>query len=111
MANNRFNGSGPNDFFEENPIDPMTAVTGPDGGTEQRTNRQLAASTKQKAGFYLSKQVLARFNRKFYELKMEGKAVGNKSALLEAALEYALDDIDRGTASQILATMDSASPM
>ena len=107
MANNRFDGHGSNDFFEESPLDPMTAVTGPESGTGQRPDSQSSAGPKQKAGFYLSKQVLSRFNRKFYELKMEGKAVGNKSALLEAALEYALDDIDRGAGSEILAVFDN----
>lgn len=96
MAKNKHD---PHDFFEESSIDPIGAATG----------QVRAAHRKQKAGFYLSRQVLERFNRKFYELKMEGRAIGNKSALLEAALDYALDDIDQGTDSQILAVFDGSS--
>lgn len=108
MAKYRTDKRGAHDFFEESSIDPITAATGSDRTTRQQ-NDPSAAIQKQKAGFYLSKRVLARFNRKFYELKMEGRAIGNKSALLEAALDYALDDIDRGTGSQILAAIDRTS--
>ena len=106
MAKNRDDSS---DFFEESAIDPMAAATGSDRTAGRQKRDRSAAGQKQKAGFYLSKRILARFNRKFYELKMEGRAVGNKSALLEAALDYALDDIDRGTGSKILADFDDAS--
>ena len=107
MANNKFDGRDSQDFFEQSPIDPLTAVTGSDGPSGLRPNTTPVAGQKQKAGFYLSKRVLSRFNRKFYELKMEGRAIGNKSALLEAVLEYALDDIDRGSGSEILAVYDN----
>jgi hypothetical protein len=61
-----------------------------------------AADEKQKAGFYLSKTTLTRFNRTFYALKLEGVSVLNKSALLEAALAFALDDIEKGGGSEVL---------
>ena len=60
------------------------------------------AVPKKKAGFYLSVTVLDRFERKFYELKLAGVPVGNKSALLEAALNFALDDLDRNPKSRVL---------
>ena len=106
MARNRSDNRDSKDFFEESPIDPLAAATGVDRTTRHSSGERSAAGSKQKAGFYLSKRVLARFNRKFYELKMEGRAVGNKSALLEVALEYALNDIDQGSGSKILAVFD-----
>ncbi len=83
----------PPDFFEPSPLDPMLSATG--GGTP-------VAAPKKKAGFYLSLDVLNRFERKFYELKLAGAPVGTKSALLEAALEFALDDLDRNPESRVL---------
>ena len=94
------------EFFEENAIDPLTAATGSMRPGRSHPVDPAAGGAKQKAGFYLSRRVLERFNRKFYELKLEGKAVGNKSTLLEAAIDYALDDIDQGTGSTILARFD-----
>ncbi|MDJ0804045.1 MAG: hypothetical protein QNI97_14310 [Desulfobacterales bacterium] len=84
----------PPDFFEPSPLDPMRTATG--GRTPE------AAVPKKKAGFYLSLDVLDRFERKFYELKLAGVPVGNKSALLEAALNFALDDLDRNPESRVL---------
>ncbi len=84
--------NGPADFFEENRIDPVQAVTG---------GKPLPVA-KKKAGFYLSVEILERFNRKFFELKLAGSPVENKSALVEAALKYALDDLDRGDSSRVL---------
>ena len=55
-----------------------------------------------KAGFYLSDDLLGRFNTRFYELKLGSAPVENKSALLEAALAFALEGIDRGADSRIL---------
>ena len=92
----------PVDFFEESSIDPIAAATGSGPARRDRVD-PAAAGVKQKAGFYLSRRILERFNRKFYELKMKGEAIGNKSALLEAALDYALDDIDQGSESRVLA--------
>ena len=53
-------------------------------------------------GFYLSQELLDRFNTKFYELKLSGVAIENKSGLLERALEFALDDLDKGDRSAML---------
>jgi hypothetical protein len=57
---------------------------------------------KKKAGFYLNETLLNRFNRKFHQLKLDGVAIDNKSAMAELALEFALDDMDRGDASRLL---------
>jgi hypothetical protein len=98
------------DLFEEGFTDPVAAATGrgrPPGASEsgRRVSRRgpaAASETKRKAGFYLSAEIIDRFNTKFYELKLAGATVDNKSALLEAALAYALDDLDRGAASKVL---------
>lgn len=82
------------DFFESNPVDPVRSATG--------GHASPAAKPKKKAGFYLTQDLIARFDRKYHELKLAGAAVGNKSTLLEAALAYALDDLDRGEHSQVL---------
>ena len=82
------------DFFEPSPLDPIQSATG--GGAP------ATAVPKKKAGFYLSVDVLERFERKFYELKLAGAPVGNKSSLLEAALNFALDDLDRDPQSRVL---------
>ena len=84
--------NSPADFFEENRIDPIQAATG----------GKPAPVAKKKAGFYLSVETLDRFNRKFFELKLAGCPIENKSALVEAALKYALNDIDRGDDSRVL---------
>lgn len=83
----------PPDFFEENRIDPIQAATGG------------KPAAKKKAGFYLSLEILERFNRKFFELKLAGCPVENKSALVEAALKYALNDLDRGEDSRVLGSL------
>jgi len=82
------------DFFDTDPVDPVNAAT---GGASMP-----AAKPKKKAGFYLSLQVIERFDRKFHELKLAGAAVDNKSTLLEAALAFALDDLDQGEESKVL---------
>ena len=45
---------------------------------------------------------LDRFTRKFHELKLAGVAIENKSALVEMALSFAMDDIDKGEHSRLL---------
>jgi hypothetical protein len=60
------------------------------------------AVPKKKAGFYLSEALLARFDRQFHQLKIDGVPVGNKSALLELALEYALSDLARKEESVLM---------
>ena len=82
------------DFFDTSPVDPVRSAT---GGT-----RPAAPQPKKKAGFYLSLDVIERFDRKFHELKLAGASVDNKSTLLEAALAFALDDLDRGEDSLVL---------
>ncbi len=90
------------DFFEENPLDPIKAVTGSDPKTDRVYSKKNIAETKRKAGFYLSIDILERFNRKFHELKLEGVSIENKSALIELALSFALDDMDKGSKSRLL---------
>lgn len=88
-------------FFEEGALDPVAAATGAQPPSAEAQGK--AAQVKRKAGFYLSQELLDRFNTKFYELKLSGVAVENKSGLLERALEFALDDLDRGEDSTLLA--------
>jgi len=100
------------DFFEDDGFDPVETATGYPPGSPPDKRTPSAASAKQgpsggmaakkKAGFYLSVDILNRFTHKFHELKLAGVAIDNKSTLLEAALGYALDDMDQGEASQVL---------
>lgn len=101
------------DFFGEDGLDPVETATGyPQRSAEgQPANSSAAAgktgpadetAVKKKAGFYLSVSLLNRFNLKFHELKLAGVAIDNKSTLLEAALGFALDDMDQGAGSQVL---------
>lgn len=94
--------SDPLDFFESAPIDPMRTASGRSG-----PGRPPSPVPKKKAGFYLSREVLDRFDRTFYTLKLAGHTIENKSALLEAALVFALDDVDRQEASVILERLSS----
>ena len=100
MAKNKNNTP---DFFEERPFDPVNVAIGPGTKSGRVKSKAIAADTKRKAGFYLSVDILNRFNRKFHELKLEGVAIENKSALLELALSYSLDELDRGEDSRLLA--------
>jgi hypothetical protein len=100
------------DFFNEDGLDPVDIATGqPQDSPEDRTNTSSSTAksgppaemiTKKKAGFYLSVDLLNRFNLKFHELKLAGVAIDNKSTLLESALGFALDDMDKGKDSQVL---------
>lgn len=82
------------DFFEDHWIDPVATAVG---------SRPLEAMVrKKKVGFYISEELLERFTRKFYELKLAGAAIENKSALLELALTFALDDMDKDEESDLL---------
>ena len=87
--------NSPADFFEENPLDPIQAATG----------GKPAPVAKKKAGFYLSIELLDRFTMKFHELKLAGIPIENKSALVEAALNFALDDIDQREQSRVLQSL------
>jgi len=86
------------DFFDEKRMDPVSVATG--------RPASKSAVPKRKAGFYFSEALLDRFNRKFHQLKLDGVPVENKSALAEMALHFALDDMDRGEASQLLRRLD-----
>ena len=88
-------------FFEEGVLDPVAAVTGKKSQSGDMPDS--AAYAKRKAGFYLSQELLDRFNTKFYELKLSGVAIENKSGFIEHALEFALDDLDKGENSAMLA--------
>jgi hypothetical protein len=100
------------DFFDEEGLDPVETATGyprhlpqddaAPSGAAANTGPAVPAAAKKKAGFYLSVDLLNRFTHKFHELKLAGVAIDNKSTLLEAALGYALDDMDKGEESQVL---------
>jgi hypothetical protein len=95
------------DLFDDLRPDPVEAATGSrqDQAAPWRRGRNAPPGmqeTKRKAGFYLSDEILERFNTKFYQLKLAGSEVENKSTLLEAALAFALDDLDRGGDSQVM---------
>ncbi len=101
------------DFFKEDGIDPVESATGKrqprteEKDTSPGKDAKPGMSTKKKAGFYLSKEILERFNLKFHELKLAGIAVDNKSTLLELALVFALDDLDKGGKSRVLQRLGS----
>ena len=110
------------EFFEDIELDPVDTATGTPGNSRNQAsgpatgpasaadvsrskNIQTGAGSgvaKKKAGFYLSTDILNRFNLKFYELKLSGAAIDNKSSLLELMLGFALDDMDKGEQSRIL---------
>ena len=93
------------EFFEDHPFDPVSAATGAVSRAGSGPAVRNSGKQKRKVGFYLSTSVVERFNRSFYELKLQGKSIENKSALLEAVLDFALDDIDRGAESRILTSL------
>ena len=101
------------DFFSEDGIDPVESATGnrqplpEDSGTSSGKDAKTGVPTKKKAGFYLSKEIIERFNFKFHELKLAGIAIDNKSTLLELALAFALDDLDKGRKSRVLQRLRS----
>lgn len=106
------------DFFEDSELDPVDTATGAAGNSKSKASGPASAAgagrskstqagagsavAKKKAGFYLSADILNRFNQKFYELKLCGAAIDNKSNLLELMLGFALDDMDKGEQSRIL---------
>lgn len=85
------------DIFDDNPVDPLAVAT--------RSPRKTAVMPKRKAGFYLSEPLLERFNRCFHQMKLDGVPVENKSALLETALTFALDDLDKGDESVLMTAL------
>ena len=113
------------DFFKDESFDPVEVATGTSHNREKAAAGRSAGNAetsaafypgkgadpktgddhlpdKKKAGFYVSVDLLDRFTRKFYELKLAGAAIKSQSALLELALSYALDDLDKGAKSQVL---------
>ena len=82
------------DFFEDHTLDPLVTATG-------AKPTAVKPAAKKKAGFYLSKALIERFNHRFHRMKLDGVAIENKSALLEVALSFALDDLDKGKKSKI----------
>ena len=100
------------DLFAETPLDPVESATGyrtpasaplnPGSPSTPAVGRPDSPAPKKKAGFYLSVDILQRFSLKFHELKLAGMAVDNKSTLLELALSFALDDMDKGSRSRVL---------
>ena len=87
------------DFFDEKRMDPVSVAT---GRPVSKMADPKPVVPKRKAGFYFSEALLDRFTRKFHQLKLDGVPIDNKSALAEMALHFALDDLDRGEASQLL---------
>jgi hypothetical protein len=85
------------DFFEENDYDPVSTATGARG-----TKKNIP---KKKAGFYLSIDIIERFDRHFHKLKLAGAPIENKSALLELSLEFVLQDLDKVDQSVIRQAM------
>ncbi len=100
------------DLFAESALDPVESATGFEKPSSRPLNpgpfntstaeKSSNAASKKKAGFYLSVDVLQRFTLKFHELKLAGVAIDNKSTLLELALSFALDDMDKGRDSCVL---------
>ncbi len=81
------------DFFEDHVLDPMATASG---------NRGVRKPIpKKKVGFYLSEALLERFNRRFHQMKLDRMPIENKSAFVEMALSYALDDLEKGKESQL----------
>ncbi len=102
------------DFFEDSALDPIKLAIGPEKATNKKNPGQKGATgkiaekknvrpaVKKKAGFYLSTNLIDRFTRKFHELKLAGIKIDNKSTLIEIAISFALDDIDKGNESRVL---------
>ena len=91
-------------FFEDKTIDPVETATGHGKGSKGLSS---VSAQKKKAGFYISASILERFSRKFYELKLAGVGIENKSTLLELVLIFALDDMDKGADSRILQSFNT----
>lgn len=86
------------DFFEEHGPDPVTTATGYSAADK--------AKPKKKAGFYLSEDLLERFNRHFHQMKLTGLPIENKSALMEMMMLFGLEDLDKGPQSLLLKALE-----
>lgn len=89
------------DLFSDTPLDPVESATGYQKPSFPAP-KSIGTAAKKKAGFYLSVDILQRFTLKFHELKLANLPIENKSTLLELALGYALDDMDKGQSSRVL---------
>ena len=89
------------DLFADTSLDPVESATGYQKPPPP-SQRVVNTAAKKKAGFYLSVDIIERFTLKFHEIKLAGLAVDNKSTLLELALSFALDDMDKGNNSRVL---------
>jgi len=85
------------DFFEDHGFDPVSTAT--------RYPPAEKSVPKKKVGFYLPEALIDRFNRQYHQMKLAGAPIDNKSTLVEMALQFALDDIEKGTQSLILKTL------
>ncbi|UCD32659.1 MAG: hypothetical protein JSV38_01815 [Desulfobacterales bacterium] len=94
------------DLFSDTPLDPMESATGYPLPASH-PSKPGSTAVKKKAGFYISVDVLQRFTLKFHELKLAGVPIDNKSTLLELALAFALDDMDKGKASRVLQNLEA----
>ena len=97
-----FERNKPPDFFEDYNLDPVSSA--------MRSPAPAKSIPKKKAGFYLPETLLERFNRHFHQMKLEGIGIVNKSALLETALLFALEDLDAGDGSLILKVLKKSRP-
>ncbi|MDY6903735.1 MAG: hypothetical protein SWH61_03525 [Thermodesulfobacteriota bacterium] len=90
-------------FEDSSPFDPVRAATGGQNkkNSSVEESKNSSPKDKKKAGFYLSADLLERFDRAFYALKLEGVGVGNKSTLVEKALLFALDDLEKKEKSKV----------
>ena len=86
------------DFFEDHDLDPLATASG-------KAIALQKPMAKKKAGFYLPEPLLERFNRRFHQMKVDGVSIENKSALVELALEFALDDLDKGKHSKLASVL------
>lgn len=96
------------DFFDDSAFDPVSTAIGTADSRNAdalSSRKKTVAPPKKKAGFYLSIDMLDRFNRKFHELMLAGVNVDNKSTFVEALLTYALDELDQGDDGGVLKTL------
>ncbi|MDY6825268.1 MAG: hypothetical protein SWH68_15970 [Thermodesulfobacteriota bacterium] len=91
------------DFENTSPFDPVHTATGSEEQKSSSVEEKKSSSRvdKKKAGFYLASDLLERFDRAFYALKLEGVDVSNKSSFVETALRFALDDLEKKKDSRI----------
>lgn len=87
------------DSFEENGLDPVSAAPRDPAATKPHL--------KKKAGFYLSEELLDRFNRHFHQMKLAGLPIENKSALLEIIMQFGIEDLDKTNHSRLMKALET----